>query len=114
MAYVKKADRKVDLTPEPTISNLTGIEALDTVLTPEEMIHCNALARVFVNTLQTEKGSKRLRVGNYQGLLELGLNHPGKIATVLHDILRGEDEVEALQAEKLLVAHGYRTAFGQH
>jgi len=109
MAYVKKADRK----EESTIPNLTGIEGLDAVLTASEVIYCNSLTRIFLQ-LQTEPGARRTRVGNYQGLLELGLNSQNKITKVLVDIYQGEDETEATQAEKLLVAHGYNLAFGVH
>ena len=97
MAYVRKADRQ--------LPNLTGIEGIEQHLTTDELIYCNNLAVIWKDRLETIPGSTMIRVGSYQGLLEMavnGQNHPN-VTKVL----------QQFKATDLLVAHGYVITFGQ-
>lgn len=96
MAYVKKADRAVQ--------NLTGIDGIEKYLTNDELVYCNNLATIWKEKLEAIPGTTMVRVGTYQGLLEMGMsgqNHPTvtKVLTMM-------------KAKDLLVAHGYVIVFG--
>lgn len=96
MAYVRKADRQV--------RNETGIVGIEQHLTPEEMTYCNNLVNIWKDRLETMPGTTMVRVGTYQGLLEMGQtgqNHPN-VTKVL----------KQFKANDLLVAHGYVITFG--
>lgn len=96
MAYVRKADR--------TVQNETGVEGIEKYLTNDELVYCNNLATIWKEKLEMIPGTTMVRVGTYQGLLEMGQsgqNYPTvtKVLTML-------------QAKELLVAHGYVITFG--
>lgn len=96
MAYVRKADR--------TVQNETGVEGIEKYLTNDELVYCNNLATIWKEKLEMIPGTTMVRVGTYQGLLEMGMsgqNHP-TVTRVL----------TMLQAKELLVAHGYVITFG--
>lgn len=110
MAYVKKADRHKEFQP---VENRTGIRQLPDLLAPDEIEAVNKLAHIYVRHLQTYPHSRDIRVGNFQGMYELGISRPEPFVNVLATIVRTDPE-HAFQAEKLLVAHGYYTYFGLH
>lgn len=96
MAYVRKADR--------TVQNETGVEGIEKYLTTDELVYCNNLATIWKEKLEMIPGTTMVRVGTYQGLLEMGQsgqNYPTvtKVLTML-------------QAKELLVAQGYVITFG--
>lgn len=96
MAYVRKADR--------TVKNETGVEGIEKYLTNDELVYCNNLATIWKEKLEMIPGTTMVRVGTYQGLLEMGQsgqNHPTvtKVLTML-------------KAKELLVAQGYVITFG--
>lgn len=96
MAYVRKADR--------TVQNETGVEGIEKYLTNDELVYCNNLAKIWTDKLEMIPGTTMVRVGTYQGLLEMGLtgqNHPN-VTRVL----------QQFKANNLLVAHGYVITFG--
>lgn len=96
MAYVRKADR--------TVQNETGVEGIEKYLTNDELVYCNNLATIWKEKLEMIPGTTMVRVGTYQGLLEMGQsgqNYP-TVTRVL----------TMLQAKELLVAHGYVITFG--
>lgn len=96
MAYVRKADR--------TVQNETGVEGIEKYLTTDELVYCNNLATIWKEKLEMIPGTTMVRVGTYQGLLEMGQsgqNYP-TVTRVL----------TMLQAKELLVAHGYVITFG--
>lgn len=96
MAYVRKADR--------TVQNETGVEGIEKYLTTDELVYCNNLATIWKEKLEMIPGTTMVRVGTYQGLLEMGQsgqNHP-TVTRVL----------TMLKAKELLVAHGYVITFG--
>lgn len=96
MAYVRKADR--------TVQNETGVEGIEKYLTNDELVYCNNLATIWKQKLEMIPGTTMVRVGTYQGLLEMGQsgqNYPTvtKVLTML-------------KAKELLVAQGYVITFG--
>lgn len=96
MAYVRKADR--------TVQNETGVEGIEKYLTNDELVYCNNLATIWKEKLEMIPGTTMVRVGTYQGLLEMGQsgqNYPTvtKVLTML-------------KAKELLVAQGYVITFG--
>lgn len=96
MAYVRKADR--------TVQNETGVEGIEKYLTTDELVYCNNLATIWKEKLEMIPGTTMVRVGTYQGLLEMGQsgqNYPTvtKVLTML-------------KAKELLVAQGYVITFG--
>lgn len=98
MAYVRKAERKAER--QQSITNETGVE-LDGI-TPEQLIYCNILARVWKNKLEAIPGTKMVKVGTFQGLLEMGQTTRQDLMKVLKD--HGADH--------LIAAHGYIVTFG--
>ena len=96
MAYVRKADR--------IPVNDTGVVGLEDHLTADELTYCNNLAKIWTDKLEMIPGTSMVRVGTYQGLLEMGQsgqNHPN-VTKVL----------QQFKATNLLVAHGYVIVFG--
>lgn len=97
MAYVRKAER-------PTVVNETGFDGIEDHLTADELTYCNNLAKIWTDKLEMIPGTSMVRVGTYQGLLEMGQsgqNHPN-VTKVL----------QQHNAKDLLVAHGYVIVFG--
>lgn len=101
MAYVRKADR--------IVKNETGIPGIEADLTQDELIYCNNLAKIWRDKLEMIPGTTMVRVGTYQGLLEMGMtgqNHPN-VSMVLRNT-----PTHRTEASNLLVAHGYVITFG--
>lgn len=98
MAYVRKADR--------TVKNETGIPGIEADLTPEELVYCNNLAKIWKDKLEMIPGTTMVRVGTYQGLLEMGQMQPDNVSMVLRNV-----PTHRAQACNLLVAYGYVVVF---
>ena len=96
MAYVRKADR--------IPVNETGIAGLEDHLTNDELVYCNNLAKIWTDKLEMIPGTTMVRVGTYQGLLEMGLT--GQQYPTVAKVL------QQFKANNLLVAHGYVITFG--
>lgn len=96
MAYVRKADR--------TVHNETGVEGIEKYLTNDELVYCNNLATIWKEKLEMIPGTTMVRVGTYQGLLEMGQS--GQNYPTVTKVL------SMMKAKDLLVAHGYVIVFG--